>query len=95
MCSLHTSASLLRNRLSGLNITQSMSRRGNCWDNAVMERSFRSLKTQRLNHLSFMKHQFVVSTVESYIRFYNYKRRHSGLGYMTPHEKYIEMKKAA
>jgi putative transposase len=89
------SASLFRNMLSGLNITQSMSRRGNCWDNAVIERFFRSLKTQRLNHLSFMNHQSVVSTVESYIRFYNYKRRHSGLGYMTPHEKYIEMKKAA
>ncbi|MFT5839985.1 MAG: putative transposase [Flavobacteriales bacterium] len=57
-----------------------MSRRGNFWDNAVMERFFISLKTERLNHLSLMNHQFVVSTVESYIRFYNYKRRHSGLG---------------
>jgi putative transposase len=45
-----------------------------------MERLFMSLKTERLNHLSLMNHQFVVSTVESYIRFYNYKRRHSGLG---------------
>jgi putative transposase len=89
------SASLFRNRLSNLNITQSMSRRGNCWDNAVMERFFRRLKTERLNHLSFINHQSVVSTVESYIRFYNYKRRHSSLGYMTPHQKYIEMKKAA
>jgi len=44
------SASLFRNRLSSLHITQSMSRRGNCWDNAVMERFFRSLKTERLNH---------------------------------------------
>lgn len=89
------SASLFRNRLFELDITQSMSRRGNCWDNAVMERFFRSLKTERLNHLSFMNHQSVVVAVESYIRFYNYKRRHSGLGYMTPHEKYIQMKKAA
>ena len=89
------SASLFRNRLSELNITQSMSRRGNCWDNAVMERFFRSLKTERLNHLSFINHQSVVSTVENYIRFYNYNRRHSGLDYMTPHQKYIEMKKTA
>jgi transposase InsO family protein len=37
------------------NITQSMSRRGNCWDNAVMERFFRSLKTERLNYQSFAK----------------------------------------
>ena len=89
------SASLFRNRLSKLNITQSMSRRGNCWDNAVMKRFFRSLKTERLNHLLFINHQSLVSTVEGYIRFYNYERRHSGLDYMTPHQKYIEMKKAA
>ena len=76
-------------------MTHSMSRRGNCWDNAVMERFFRRLKTERLNHLSFINHQSVVSTVENYIRFYNYKRRHSGLDYMTPHQKFIEMKKTA
>lgn len=89
------SSSLFRSRLSELNITQSMSRRGNCWDNAVMERFFRSLKTERLNHLSFINHQSVVSAVESYIRFYNYKRRHSALDYITPHDKYNEMKKQA
>ena len=54
-------------------ITQSMSRRGNCWDNAVMERFFRSLKTERLNYQSFANHQEVVKNVESYIYFYNYK----------------------
>jgi transposase InsO family protein len=57
------SASLFRNRLSELNITQSMSRRGNGWHNAVMEQFFRILKTQRLNHVSFMNHQSMVSTV--------------------------------
>ena len=36
-------------------ITQSMSRKGNCWDNAVMERFFRSLKAERLNHQSLNK----------------------------------------
>lgn len=54
-------------------ITQSMSRRGNCWDNSVMERFFRSLKTERLNQLSFMNHLSVVQIVEQYINFYNYK----------------------
>ncbi|CAC9645907.1 Mobile element protein [uncultured Gammaproteobacteria bacterium] len=44
-----------------------MSRRGNCWDNAVMERFFRSLKTERLNYQSFTNHQEVVENVESYI----------------------------
>jgi len=40
---------------SNNNITQSMSRKGNCWDNAVMERFFRSLKTERLNYQSCAK----------------------------------------
>jgi transposase InsO family protein len=44
------SAKVFSDKLALLNITQSMSRRGNCWDNAVMERFFRSLKTKRDNH---------------------------------------------
>ena len=76
-------------------ITQSMSRRGNCLDNAVMERFFRSLKTERLNHLSFMNHQSIICEVENYIQFYNYYRRHSTMGYLTPHQKYHELKNAA
>jgi putative transposase len=70
-----------------------MSRRGNCWDNSVMERFFRSLKSERLNHLSFIHHVAAVSTVESYIYFYNYKRLHSTLGYITPVQKMAELKK--
>ncbi|MFT5813063.1 MAG: putative transposase [Psychroserpens sp.] len=46
-------------------------------DNTVTEIFFESLKQERLNHLSFMNHQSVVDAVESYIRFYNYKRRYS------------------
>ena len=65
-------------------ITQRMSRKGNCWDNAVMERFFRSLKVERLNHQSFANHFEVVQNVESYIYFYNYKRIHSAIGYITP-----------
>jgi transposase InsO family protein len=42
------------------NIAQSMSRKGNCWNNAVMERFFRSLKTERLNYQSFANHYEVV-----------------------------------
>ena len=81
--------------LKDLTITQSMSRRGNCWDNAVMERFFRSLKTERLNNLSFVNHQSVVTIVESYIRYYNYKRLHSSLDYETPHQRSQKMKKVA
>ena len=43
------SAFEFRSELAKFQITASMSRRGNCWDNAVMERFFRGLKTERLN----------------------------------------------
>jgi transposase InsO family protein len=89
------SAKLFINYLETFKITQSMSRRGNCWDNSVMERFFRSLKSERLNHLSFIHHDAAVSTVESYIYFYNYKRLHSSLGYRTPVQKMAELKKVA
>ena len=49
-----------------------------------MERFFRSLKAERLNHQSFANHYEVVQNVESYIYFYNYKRIHSAIGYITP-----------
>jgi len=77
----------------GLKITRSMSRRGNCWDNAVMERFFRNLKTERLNRLRFINHQAVVAEVESYIYFYNYKRLNSAIDYMTPNQKYNKILK--
>ena len=73
------SASDFRQRLNDLKITQSMSRRGNCLDNTVMERFFRRLKTKRLHNISFINHESVVADVEKYITFYNYKRRHSEL----------------
>ncbi len=75
------------------NITQSMSRKGNFWDSAVMERFFRSLKTERLNHQNFANHYEVVKNVESYIYFYNYKRIHSAIGCITPTQKMSELKK--
>ena len=70
-----------------------MSRRGNCWDNAVMERFFRSLKTERLNNLRFINHEAVIAEVESYIYFYNYKRLNSAIDYLTPNQKYHELRK--
>ncbi|MBL1320799.1 MAG: transposase [Methylophaga sp.] len=72
-----------------------MSRRGNCWDNSVMERFFRSLKSERLNHLTFINHDTACHSVESYLHFYNYRRLHSSLGYITPAQKVAQLKKAA
>jgi putative transposase len=78
------SANLFKQTLSLHSITQSMSRRGNCWDNAVQERFFRSLKSEYLNGLSFINHQAVVSAVEHYIRYYNNRRINSAIGYIAP-----------
>lgn len=89
------SAHLFTGYLKELKITQSMSRRGNCWDNAVMERFFRSLKTERLNTLTFINHSSAKKVINTYIRFYNYKRLHSAIDYLTPSQKAHEIKKAA
>ena len=61
-----------------------MSRRGSCWDNAVMERFFRSLKTEKLQNMSIINHDHALDLIEKYIRFYNYKRRHSSIENMAP-----------
>ncbi len=81
------SASKFKQTLSLHGIIQSMSRRGNCWDNAVQERFFRSLKSEYLNGLSFINHQAVVSAVEHYIRYYNNKRINSVIGNISPVQK--------
>lgn len=78
-----------------LKIIRSMSRRGNCWDNAVIERFFRNLKTERLNQITFINHEAVCAEVESYIYFYNYKRLNSAIDYMVPHQKFNELRKVA
>jgi transposase InsO family protein len=80
-------ADLFKKTLSIHGINQSMSRRGNCWDNSVQERFFRSLKSEYLNGLIFINHQSVVAAVTHYIRYYNHKRIHSAIGNMTPTQK--------
>jgi transposase InsO family protein len=54
------SAKIFRDKLALLNITQSMSCRESFWDNAVMERFFKSLNTERLNNITFINHASVV-----------------------------------
>jgi len=88
-------ASVFKQTLALHGITQSMSRRGNCWDNAVQERFFRTLKSEYLNGLSFINHQAVVVTVEHYIRYYNNKRINSAIGYITPAQKRQNLLKVA
>jgi len=63
----------------------SMSRRGDCWDNAVVESFFASLKVERLHERHVTTVEEVHQEVEDYIeRFYNRQRRHSTLGYVSP-----------
>lgn len=66
-------------------IVCSMSRRGNCWDNAAMESFFSTLKTERLSRRHYRTRDELRADVFDYIeRFYNPKRRHSTLGYISP-----------
>lgn len=66
-------------------ITASMSRRGNCLDNAVTERFFRSLKTERVNTRQHKTRQEAMEDIADYIEpFYNRIRRHSTLGNLSP-----------
>lgn len=68
-------------------ITQSMSRKGNCWDNAVAENFFKILKSEMVYHHHFFSLSFAKNQVFEFIEsWYNRKRRHSYLGYLTPEE---------
>ncbi|MFD2515954.1 IS3 family transposase [Pontibacter locisalis] len=77
--------SAFRQQLEGIPVVQSMSRKGNCWDNAVAESFFKTLKTELVYHYKFSTRQEARLAVFEYIEgFYNRERRHSALGYLTP-----------
>lgn len=66
-------------------IRQSMSRRANCWDNAVAESFFKSLKTECVYGIRFDNQRVAAVEIFEYIEiFYNRERIHSSLGYRTP-----------
>lgn len=63
----------------------SMSRKGNCWDNAPMESFFRSLKVESIYQQPFKTREEAKMTIFDYIEvFYNRQRRHSTLNYLSP-----------
>ncbi len=69
------------------NITQSMSRKANCWDNAVAESFFKTIKTESIYRHNFKSKREARIEVFRYIEiWYNRKRRHSALKYATPLE---------
>lgn len=76
-----------RNLLKEHGFIQSMSRKGNCWDNAVAESFFHTLKTEELFFYRFNNVQEAKSTIFQYIEVdYNRKRCHSYLNYLSPYE---------
>ena len=69
-------------------LVSSMSRRGNCWDNAVIESFHSTIKSEEFQYVKFnsMQNIQVVEKVDEYIRYYNEDRILEKLGYLTPKE---------
>jgi putative transposase len=74
-----------RDLLAHHGLCASMSRKGNCWDNAVMERFFLNLKMERVWQRDYANHAEATRDIADYIvGFYNSNRLHSTLGYLSP-----------
>jgi len=77
-------------------LISSMSRAGNCLDNAVTERFFRSLKSERINYRRYQTRREAMADIIDYIEpFYNQKRRHYKLGNISPVEYEMKLRKSA
>jgi putative transposase len=74
-----------RTMLAEYGIECSMSRKGNCWDNAVAESFFHTLKTELVHHEDYHSRTDAKAGIFEYIEvFYNRQRRHSHIGQMAP-----------
>ena len=73
-----------RNTLSTYGITSSMSRKGNCWDNACSETLFGSLKVERLHGQRFITRRQAKDEIMDWLLWYNQERLHSTLSYISP-----------
>lgn len=73
-------------------IIQSMSRKGNCWDNAVAESFFKTIKNEWLYRFKYTSHKQLYKSIEDYINWYNNERIHSSLGYISPLEMEIKLR---
>jgi transposase InsO family protein len=82
------------NTIESYNIKRSMSRKGNCWDNAVAESFFKSLKTELIYGNKLISKEQMKLEIFEYIEiWYNKKRRHSALNYMNIEEFNNQIKK--
>ena len=73
-------------------IKQSMSRKGNCWDNAVAESFFKSIKHEWLYRFKFNSSLQLYNSIQEYMDWYNTKRLHSSLGYLSPLEMELKLR---
>jgi transposase InsO family protein len=90
-------ATATKNILKQNGLIQSMSGKGNCYDNATMESFFHTLKVQHVYHHNYANREEAISSLFWYIEvFYNRRKRHSSLGYLSPEEfEAIELKRVA
>jgi len=73
--------------LTKLGAVKSMSRRGDCWDNAVAESFFATIKGEMIDHADYLTRGAAIASIAEYIDgFYNPYRRHSALDYVSPIE---------
>jgi transposase InsO family protein len=89
-------SSLFRAELAKYDCIQSMSRKGNCWDNAVAESFFGTIKQELIYRTTFKTRIEATMAIFDYLEvFYNKRRLHSTLNYLTPEEKGQKEKKVA
>jgi putative transposase len=73
--------------LSNMGAVKSMSRKGDCWDNAVAESFFATIKGEMIDHEDYPTRTAAIAAIADYIdAFYNPCRRHSAIGYLSPIE---------
>ena len=73
--------------LKNQGLTASMSGKGDCWDNAMMESFWATLKTELIHPGSYATRDQARAAIFEYIEvFYNRRRRHSAIGYMSPEQ---------
>jgi putative transposase len=76
-----------RAQLRASGVHQSMSRKGDCWDNAVAESFFATLRAELVDHERYATRDAAIRSIADYIdNFYNVERRHSHLDYLNPIE---------
>jgi transposase InsO family protein len=81
---MHYTGSSYQRLLAAHGVQCSMSRRGDCWDNAVVESFFATLKTELVEGGTWKSHAEAIEALRAYFQWYNGQRLHSTLNYQSP-----------